>query len=349
MTTEQVQRDTTARLRLVVLAGVVLLAVLGAGGYVLHARTSQPAAGPKVPAAASRDRLTSVAAGPHVVFRSTAQGEGYGQVALVPLSAPGGPRTFTPASCDRVYAAAGQTICLTASRGLVTTYQAKLLDAEWAPRRELPLTGVPSRARLSRDGTLVATTSFVSGDSYANPGQFSTRTVVSRMDGATVGDIEKFALVVKGRTVAAADKNMWGVTFADDDLFYATAASGDATWLVKGSLAARRLTALREDVECPSLSPDGTRIAFKKHGDLPPGQWRLAVLEIATGRETLLSETRSVDDQPEWLDDSHVLYGLPRSGTDGAAATSDIWSVPADGSGSPIVLIHDAWSPAVVR
>ena len=126
--------------------------------------------------------------------------------------------------------------------------------------------------------------------------------------------------------------NLWGVTFVDDDTFYATAASGGKTWLVRGSLSAKQLTSIRDDVECPSLSPDGTRIAFKKHGDLPAGQWRLAVYDLATGTETALAETRSVDDQVEWLDDDHVLYGLPRD-RPAAPRRSDVWVVPADGSG----------------
>jgi len=41
------------------------------------------------------------------------------------------------------------------------------------------------------------------------------------------------------------------------------------------------------------------------------------------------------------------VYGLPRSAA--GTATSDIWTVPADGSGTPTLLVHDAWSPAVVR
>jgi hypothetical protein len=62
----------------------------------------------------------------------------------------------------------------------------------------------------------------------------------------------------------------------------------------------------------------------------------------------MLAETRSVDDQVEWLDDATIVYGLPRTGTSGAA-TSDLWAVPADGTGAPRTLVKDAWSPAVVR
>jgi hypothetical protein len=335
------------RLRLGLLAGIVVLALAGAIGYVAHVRSQQASERAHAPKVASRDDLSTVESGPHLVFRSTALGDSYGRVAVVALSTPDGPRAVTPASCERVYATAGRAVCLSALRGIATTYKAQLLGPNWAAQHDLPLSGIPSRARLSRDGTLVATTTFVYGDSYAQPGQFSTQTLVSRSDGTQLGNIEQFELQVSGRVVTAADKNLWGVTFADDDTFYATAASGGRTWLVRGSLSARRLTALREDAECPSLSPDRTRIAFKKHGTLAPGHWRLAVYDVATGHETVLAETHSVDDQVEWLDDSRVIYGLPRSGP--GTASSDLWAVPADGTGNPQLMVHDAWSPAVVR
>jgi WD40-like Beta Propeller Repeat len=327
---------------------VLVVALGGATGYVLNARGELAAAKAAQPARRTGGDAATVAAGPHLVFRNTALGAGYGMVALVPLSAPAGPRVLTRAACDRVYASRNQALCLAANRGITTTYKAQLLGADWSPKRNLPLSGLPSRARLSRDGSLAATTTFVYGDSYTSPGQFSTQTLVTRTDGTQLGNIEQFELVVDGRVVSARDKNLWGVTFADNDAFYATAASGGKTWLVRGSLSARRVTALREDAECPSLSPDGTRIAFKKHGDLPAGHWRLAVYEVGSRKETLLAETRSVDDQVEWLDNGTVLYGLPRTSGAGAA-TNDIWAVPADGSGASRVLVHDAWSPAVVR
>ncbi|MDM4718588.1 hypothetical protein QTQ03_02855 [Micromonospora sp. WMMA1363] len=335
------------RARLAVLAAVLLVATGGAGGYVWQARQDLVTARATATGASTRDDVAAVRSGPHLVFRNTALGTDYGRVAMVPLSASAGPRAIAGVSCERVHATRGDAVCISADRGLVTTYQAQVLGPDWTPRRDLPLVGLPSRARLSRDGSLVATTTFVHGDSYASPGQFSTRTVVTRVDGEVVGDIEQFELIVGGEVVTAVDRNLWGVTFADDDRFYATAAFGGRTWLVEGSLAARRVTALREDVECPSLSPDGSRIAFKKHGDLPPGRWRLAVYDLVTRTETLLSETRSVDDQVEWLDDDTVLYGLPR--TDAASASSDIWALPADGGGQPRLLVADAWSPAVVR
>jgi hypothetical protein len=335
------------RLRLAIFAAIVLVAAGGALFYVLKVRQDQARAAQQAPAVPVQDDPVAVAAEPHLVFRSTAPGNGYGRVAVAPLDAPDGPRAFTPASCERVYAVRGTALCLVAMRGLATTFELQVLGPQWTSTTTQPLPGLPSRARLSRDGTLTATTTFVYGDSYNSPGQFSTRTLVGATGATEPADIEKFDLLVDGKVVTAADKNLWGVTFSDDDRFYATAASGKKTWLVQGSLSARKLTALRQDAECPSLSPDRTRVAFKKRGDLPPGRWRLSVLDLATGRVTELAETRSVDDQAEWLDDRTVIYGLPRQ-ADGSAS-SDVWAVPADGTGAPRILVPDAWSPAVIR
>ena len=47
------------------------------------------------------------------------------------------------------------------------------------------------------------------------------------------------------------------------------------------------------------------------------------------------------------LDASHVIYGIPRGGTQ--AKTYDVWELPTGGVGAPKLLIADAWSPAVVR
>ena len=96
---------------------------------------------------------------------------------------------------------------------------------------------------------------------------------------------------------------------------------------------------IHENVECPSLSPDGTRIAYKRRDGLATSAVALTVLDLATMRETPLAEPRSVDDQAEWLDDERVLYGV-----DGEIAT-----VPADGGGRPSRFVARAGSPAMVR
>jgi Tol biopolymer transport system component len=147
----------------------------------------------------------------------------------------------------------------------------------------------------------------------------------------------------------AADFNFWGVTFARrSGAFYATLATGGQTYLVEGDTASRTIRVVREGVECPGLSPDNRRIAFKRR---MPGirlVWRIHVVDLESGQETELAETRSVDDQVDWLDDGTVIYALPRE-AQSASASMDVWAVPSDGSGAPRVLVADAESPAVVR
>jgi len=99
---------------------------------------------------------------------------------------------------------------------------------------------------------------------------------------------------------------------------------------------------LAPNVECPSLCPDGTRIAFKRAIDNNPCRgWRLSVLSLSDLSETALAETRSVDDQAAWLSSDTVGYTL--RGSDG---TPSVWAVPANGSGSPELVREDAESPA---
>lgn len=337
----------TARRRvwLVTIIGILLLA--GAAGYGIvawaehRARASAPS---EVESVVTDTRPV----GARVVFRNTALGAGYGLVASVPLSDPTAARSLTDLACDRVYATAALQSCLHIDRGVVTTFNGTLSDASGRETRSWPLAGVPSRTRISADSALIAATSFVTGESYATVG-FSTMTTISRTDGSQdYGSLEDFALFVDDVRITAADRNVWGVTFSDDDtVFYATAASNNQTWLVRGDLAARTLTAIRETAECPSLSPDGGRIAYKKEiSSTATPRWSIAVLDLATGTETMLPEKRNVDDQVVWLDDDTILYGLGRDGTVG---DSDVWAVSADGAGEPELFLAHAWSPSVVR
>lgn len=328
------------------IVGVVVVCLAVAGGYFLHVLDRADAQSSAAPAVVASVDPVAVLAAPHLVFRNLTPGPDYGRIAAVPLDAPGGGRALFAAVCERSYAVRGAGVCVTAQRGVVPTYGVTMLDASLAPTTSSLLDGLPSRARMSSDGSLVATTTFVTGHSYSQA-SFSTSTVLRR-DGVILGDLESFTTVVDAAELTAVDRNYWGVTFAaDDDTFYATAGVGRSTWLVKGSLSQKTMTSLHGDAECPSVSPDGTKVAYKKRAGARTGEWRIAVLDLATGTETLLAETRDVDDQQEWLDDAHLLYALPRTGAD--ATTSDIWVVPADGSGQPTVLVEHGASPAVVR
>jgi hypothetical protein len=336
----------TRRRLLVVLTSCVLVLAL-ATAYVLVRRNDIVAA----TADASRTApatvpVAQVAGTPRIYFRNTALGPSYGRVSMVALADPHGPRAVLDASCDRLFVVTNRSLCVSSDQGVVTTYHATVGDTLFRPTTPLTLVGFSSRARLSADGMLATTTTFVAGDSYLSQG-FSTRVFVTDLRTGQVSQIEDFTLLHDGQKITAADRNFWGVTFAADDrTFYLTASWAGQTWLARGDLTDRTLTTVASNVECPSLSPDGTRIGFKKRVGPASDPWRVMVRNLATGTETAVAETRSVDDQVLWLDNATLAYTLPR--TQPGLATSDVWSVPADGSGAATVLVSDAFSPAVV-
>ncbi len=244
-------------------------------------------------------------------------------------------------ACERVYYAAGHGICMgVASSGV--DYTASVFDKNLQPEHSIRLTGLPSRARVSADGRYGAMTVFVSGDAYLESSvAFSTRTYLLDMkSGETIEQLEQFEVEKDGEPIDAVDFNFWGVTFdpADSDRFYATLGTGTHHYLVEGSVSGKSLKVLRDGVECPSLSPDGKRIAFKSRID-GTNRWHLHVLDVATLEDHPVAEKRSIDDQAEWLDDDTLVY----------SDETNVYTVPADGSGSPVLLVKDATSPVALR
>jgi hypothetical protein len=287
----------------------------------------------------------TLAAG-HLSFRTTVQGPDFGKVVEAPAGTPGATPTVSPVRCERSYAASGVLLCLQSEGDLVSTPYAELYDSSLHQTKKLQIAGLPSRARLSADGRMAAWTTFVTGDSYIGPGSSTRTSILDTKTGAYVESLETFtARGLDGEVYKAVDTNFWGVTFtADDNVFYATMGSNGKTWLMRGDLTARTLTAIAANVECPSLSPDGTRLAFKKRvSDDIRKPWHFYVLDLATMKETPLAEQRSVDDQAAWLDAKTVMYAIPHNDDPG----SDLWSVPADGSGQPALLAANGVSPSV--
>jgi hypothetical protein len=281
-------------------------------------------------------------------FRANALGDNYGKLAVAPLDALDRPQFSPELACDRVHFSNGKGVCLASDRGVFTTYSAVLFDRNlrrvgWT----IPLNGIPSRTRVSPTGRLAAITIFLSGHSYASLAFSTQTTIVEIATGKTLVDLEKFSVTRDGVPFQSPDFNFWGVTFQkDDNRFYATLWSKAKTYLVECKLAERSAKVIHEGVECPSLSPDNTRIAFKKR---MPGNrviWRIYLLDLKTFAETPLGETHNVDDQVEWLDNDHILYALSDN-PGGASASTNVWVLPAKADGVPQILRKGGYSPSV--
>ncbi len=309
------------------LAGVtaIIVVVLFGAGYVVWTLNKPSTAAPTGSTSSSGLRFVE-------------QGDGRNTVDEL---APDGARSTGSLRCQRVYTAAGITSCLRLS-GPGPTYELAVLDANGAVLKTVGLPGVPSRTRVSASGKVVSWTVFVTGDSYLAPGGFSTRTgFLNLSDGTVTESLEHFTAYFDGTPGKHENFNYWGMTFADDDrTFYATLGSGNQTWLIKGDVQTKEVRTLRTNAECPSLAPDGKRVAYKKRaGSL--GGWQLFVLDLASGKETVLPGTNGLDDQAAWLDGNTLAYAKVPQGQAPA-----IFASPADGSGEPRLLVSSASSPS---
>jgi hypothetical protein len=315
-----------------ILVALVALCVVGGGAYVALA-----ALGPSETTTDARPQAGAVLARSDVMVRAVEPSNprlngrvfvvDHGKVEQLPGDL----------SCERVYFAAGRGLCMDVAPSGVD-YTAQVFNSKMETLNTIPLSGLPSRARISMDGRYGAMTVFVSGDSYLESSTaFSTRTyVVDMATGKAIDQLEQFQVSKDGKPFDAVDFNFWGMTFDpdDSDRFYATLGTGDHHYLVEGSIKGREMRVLRDGVECPSLSPDGRQIAYKSrigHSN----RWHLRVLDVATLKDHPVAETRSIDDQAEWLDDDTLAY------SDGV----NVYTVPADGSGEPGLLVRDATSP----
>lgn len=308
----------------------------GAVAYVVSVRHSGPAVN-AVPVTAGQ----TLALDPSTLFfRNLADGPDRGKLAAVPAGDPGTARRVGDLSCDRFAAARGTAICLRLKPdSLPPLTDMLVLDANLKEIHRETLPGTPSRARVSPNGRIVNWTLFVSGDSYAASG-FSTRTGFYNLDKQRlIKSVETLPILVGGKRYFASDVNYWGITFAaDGNTFYLTMGSKGKTYLIKADYPKYSGEAIAGNVECPSLSPDGRRIAYKQK--VATGKWRLAVLDLATRKIINPPDDRLLDDQPVWRDNDTLLY--PLRAADGS---TDIWSVGL--TKPPTLLIRHATSPSL--
>jgi hypothetical protein len=336
-----------------VFAVVLLVCTVGLTGYLYRVGRRSPRS--NTAASPSLRSLTGPLGAPQILYRYVGVDEAYGRLAVVnradadrPDADP--PRFLDRLSCDIVHFASGRGICLAASRGVLTTYAATIFDSMQQSLSTMALRGEPSRCRMSRDGRLAAFTVFVSGHSYSAL-DFSTETLIlDAASGATLANVEAFAVTRNGEPFRAKDFNFWGVSFTPDSKrFYCTLSTNRTQYLVEADVASRTATVVHENVECPSVSPDGSRLAYKKRLIVDRRvMWQLHVLDLPGMKETALGETRSVDDQLEWLDNDHVLYAVSDNPA-GSSASTDVWVADASGMTPPRLFLPKAYSPAVLR
>lgn len=291
-----------------------------------------------------------------LVFVNRFAGVDYSRLAVANALQPD-KRALVDLRCARMYIASGRGICLQGtgesdrSEGVIL-----LFDEQFRETRRYFLMGIPSRARVSPDGSKAAYTIFVTGHSYTGGvGTFSTDTRIVDMERDHRVSLEDFIAYRNGERFQHIDFNYWGVTFADDaNRFYATLGTQGKTYIVEGNVQTQRIEVIAEGGECPSLSPDNRSLVFKERigGVLSATHWQLVHYDLATGQRTPLDETRSVDDQVEWLDNDTIIYSMPAGGSMAGSTVqpiTELWKLDITSGAEPQLYLANAESPAVIQ
>ena len=313
--------------------GLVYLAADYLGSFVQHISRTETAA----------PSLVTPPPRPYLLVRSTRPDVSYGKLLLVPVQAADGPAYDTDLSCERAAFAGSRGVCLVTEEQESSTHYAYVFNDRFERLHKMRLAGVPNRLRLSPDGQLAAIS--VSEHTHNDPlVDFIARTVLIQTETGTSKDLREFRYTLDGKLLRARGLGVWGVTFAaDSNRFFATLEVKKTNYLVEGDVAKRAIRVLRAGVECPSLSPDNTRIVYKRRV-LVDDDARLRLYDLQKGTDVAIeAEKRSIVDQVDWLDDDRVMYHL--TGAQGA----DVWSVRVDGTEAPRIIRTYAYSPAIVR
>lgn len=317
------------------------------------ASTPGPAATPVPRATLVPERLASVEsalpASGDVLVVHRVPGDDYGRLAIVKAD---GARVMLDRRCDRVHIGGPTGVCAAPLEGNFGGWETLIFDASTSG---LPVLSdhpspLPSRLRVSADGSVVTSTGFTSGRSYEDiGGDTATIAIVIDVPTGQLNGLVQYGQ--EGLLQNTGEAQYWGVSFADPkgETFYSTAHYGDGPVVVRGDVASQTLSEPAFDGSCPSVSPDGTKLVYKQlRAD---GGFDLALRDIATGETRVLGESRSADDQVEWLDNNTILYALHGEGESGEIVdpSFDIWKLSIDAGATPELFIPAASSPAVVR
>lgn len=314
------------------------------------AAMAQEAPEPAPGAAAFADEAMDLEPGTVLVINRV-PGDDYGRLAI---RNPDGSRELLDRRCMRVHVAADRGVCLSQDESVFApAFRTEFFDLSSPDLLEVRsyASPLPSRARMTPDGSRASTTGFVSGSSYADiGGDTETIVIFDEVDSRSglVGLIQ-FEVLGDDSSYQAADRQFWGVTFVDTDEFYVTGFFGGEPEILSGSFDRKTLEPTGYEGSCPSISPDGRYLVFKDSFD--DGVYSLRVVELATGEQWTLGETRSVDDQVEWLDNDTILYAVHPDGDDGSDVQPqfDIWMLDVAPGSEPELFLPAADSPAVVR
>lgn len=275
-----------------------------------------------------------------IAFINRAPGDDYEKVGIVTFE---GERIITQLRCSRIDLNADRGLCLTPPGDFVLSGHGLILDEKLVPTAKFDVND-PSRAVVSPDGSIVGWTGFTAGHSYANFGEFSTITQLIAVDRQLAVNLETdFKTEIDGEPNDTPERNFWGVTFVDNEIFYATMQNADGTWIVEGSLSTSKIVDRFDNASCPEVSPDGQTIVAKEQR---ADGFHLVAIDVATGTRRDLGETRPVDDQVEWLDDTSIVYAIanPDEGT-AAQPAFDVYVLDTSPGGTPQLLVPFADSP----
>lgn len=275
-------------------------------------------------------------------------GDDYGRLAIRHAD---GTRTLLDRECMRVHINADHGVCLSRDSGIVPQFTTTFFESI-NPNVEIKSypSALPSRARISPEGRFSAVTAFVTGGSYADiGGEASTLVTIDEIEStALLRGARQFDVISDEPRFNNLDPQFWGISFVDENEVYITGFYGEEPEIMHGYLEDMTLEPTGWVGSCPSVSPDGKTLVFKEM--LPNGDFELVAVDVETQTKWKLGETRSVDDQVEWLDNDTILYALHPEGGDTALQPEfDIWMIDIAEGSEPELFLPNADSPAVAR